>query len=432
MKKVLVIIKREYLTRVRTKAFLIGTIITPLLMLALVLVPGFLASRGGGTRHVTILDQSGDPDLYRAIQKRLAPSETDAEEKNDGMSRSTNYTLSYKSVPPGEDLQATQKEYNDLVQKDTDQSYVILPPGILERNEPAQYFAKSTGDFSVQNVERAISSAVVERRLVRAGVNSDQITGYMESVEMQRNKVGPDGTTQEGGEALFLVGFVMLFFIYITVLMYGMAVMRGVMEEKQTRIVEVIISSVKPTQMMLGKLIGIGLVGLTQYLVWVGAALLLTLGGASLFGSSGFSFPKLPISLLIYFIIYFVLGYFLFATLYAMVGSTVSSDEDAQQAQFPITMLLVVPMILFGVVLSNPNSPMAVTLSMIPFFTPTLMMLRIAIINPPLWQILLSMLLMVVTILGVVWLAARIYRVGILMYGKRPNIAELGRWLRYS
>src|SRR6185369_13272795 len=223
-----------------------------------------------------------------------------------------------------------------------------------------------------------------------------------------------------------------LFFIYMTVLLYGISVMRGVIEEKQSRIVEVLVSSVKPNQMMLGKVIGIGLVGLTQISVWALSALLLTTVGVSTFAARGLTMPNIPVSLLIYFVVYFVLGYFLFATLYALVGSTVSSEEEAQQAQIPVTMLLVVPMMIFNMIIANPTSTASIGLSMVPFFAPTLMMMRIAVVNPPLWQILLSMLIMLATILGCVWVAARIYRVGILMYGKRPSIAELGRWLRYS
>jgi ABC-2 type transport system permease protein len=214
--------------------------------------------------------------------------------------------------------------------------------------------------------------------------------------------------------------------------MYGITVMRGVIEEKSSRIVEVIASSVKPTQMMMGKLIGIGLVGLTQYAIWVGSAAAITAFGASMVASRGLTMPKLPISLLIYFVIFFLLGYFLYATLYAMVGAMVSTEEEAQQAQMPVTMLIVVPMLLFGMVMNNPSSGMSIGLSMVPFFAPTLMMMRISLVNPPMWQVLTSIGGMVVAILAAVWLAARIYRVGILMYGKRPSIAELGRWLRYT
>ena len=208
--------------------------------------------------------------------------------------------------------------------------------------------------------------------------------------------------------------------------------MRGGIEEKQSRIVEVLISSVRPSQMMLGKLIGIGLVGLTQIGIWALSTALLSLFGATMFASQGAKIPSIPVSLLVYFVLYFVLGFFLYATLYAMVGAIVSSEEDAQQVQLPVTLLIVMPMMIFGVVMANPNSTSSIVLSMIPFFAPTLMMLRIAVINPPVWQVILSMVIMVATILGSVWVAARIYRVGILMYGKRPSIAELGRWLRYS
>ncbi|MCI0485352.1 MAG: ABC transporter permease [Blastocatellia bacterium] len=429
MKKVLIIIKREYLTRVRTKAFVIGTVISPLLMLALIILPAFLATRGGGERQVRLIDQSGDPYLVEAIMKKVSPSSGD---DRPTMRRNTRFVLSHRPVRPDEAIEEVREQYKDEVLKDSDNAYVVLPPGVLDGAEP-EYYAKSTSDLAIRDLERIISASIIERRLARAGFDSDKVAGYMKPVDLKKNKITAEGESQEGGESAFIVGIIMLFFIYMTVLMYGISVMRGVIEEKQSRIVEVIVSSVRPTQMMLGKLIGIGLVGLTQYAVWVSSAVLLTVFGASLMtGVSNFDMPRLPVSLLIYFIIYFVLGYFLYATLYALVGSMVSSEEEAQQAQMPVTLLLVVPMLLFGMIMSNPNSPVATILSFIPFFAPTLMILRIAMVNPPLWQILLSMLIMVGTILGVVWVAARIYRVGILMYGKRPSIAELGRWLRYS
>jgi ABC-2 type transport system permease protein len=224
----------------------------------------------------------------------------------------------------------------------------------------------------------------------------------------------------------------MMIFIYTTILTYGVSVMRGVIEEKQSRIVEVVVSSVRPFHMLMGKVVGIGLVGLTQYLIWVGSAALLMAFGVSLLASRGVTLPPISAGLLVSFIVFFVLGYFLFATIYAMVGSLVTTEEDAQGIQFPVMMLIIVPMMIFWVVMRNPGGTTAVVLSMIPFFAPTLMMLRIAMISPPLWQVLLSMAFMVVAIVGAVWLAAKIYRVGILMYGKRPSLAEIGRWLRYA
>lgn len=433
MKKVWVIIKREYLIRVRTKAFLIGTIISPLLMLGLILLPAFFATRGGGTRQVTVIDQSGDPTLFEAVKQRAeATTATDAT-GGSGRARfaNTQYELSRIILQPGENIEEVKTRLNNEVKEDSDKAYVVLPTNVLDNAEP-EYYTKNVSDPAIRGIEQAISTAVIERRLTRAGINPTEISRYMKSVDMRKIKLGPEGESEESGVPTFIIAFIMLFFIYITILFYGIFVMRGVIEEKQSRIVEVVVSSVKPFQMMIGKIIGIGLVGLTQYAIWMLSAALLSFFGAKVFASTGADLPKIPASLLVYFIVYFLLGYFLYATLYAMVGAMVSSEEDAQQVQFPVTILIIIPMMVFSLVMNNPNSPTSVTLSMIPFFAPTLMMLRIAVDPPPWWQIALSMLLMIVTIFGAIWVAARIYRVGILMYGKRPSIAELGRWLRYS
>jgi ABC-2 type transport system permease protein len=433
MKKVWVIIKREYLIRVRTKAFLIGTIISPLLMLGLILLPAFFATRGGGTRHVTVIDQSGDPTLFEAIKKRAEATTATDSTGGSGRARfaNTQYELSRTTLQPGENIEEVKTRLSNEVKEDSDKAYVVLPAGVLDNAEP-EYYTKNVSDPGIRGIEQAISTAVIERRLTRAGIDPTEISRYMKSVDLRKIKVGPEGESEESGVPTFIIAFIMLFFIYITILFYGIFVMRGVIEEKQSRIVEVVVSSVKPFQMMIGKIIGIGLVGLTQYAIWIVSAALLSFFGAKVFASTGADLPKIPASLLVYFIVYFLLGYFLYATLYAMVGAMVSSEEDAQQVQFPVTILIIIPMMVFSLVMNNPNSPTSVTLSMIPFFSPTLMMLRIAVDPPPWWQIGLSMLLMIVTIFGVIWIAARIYRVGILMYGKRPSIAELGRWLRYS
>jgi ABC-2 type transport system permease protein len=431
MNKIWVIIKREYLVRVRTRAFVIGTIISPVLLLALIILPTFLAERGGGgERRVTVLDQTNDPLLFEAIKSRVESHEADNGEP--GFGSSTRFVLLRQPL-------ASDQSPNDWIRRDSsqehgegpDQAYLILGPGILD-NAAAEYHAKNLSDFSIRALEQAVSAAVSERRLVRAGFDPAQIATYMRPADMKKFKI-VSGESKEGGlRQDFMIAFALLFFLYITVLFYGLFVMRGVIEEKQSRIVEVLISSVRPSQMMVGKLIGIGLVGLTQISIWALSTALLSSVGVAMFASRGAKVPNVPASLLIYFILFFVLGFFLYATLYAAVGAIVSSEEDAQQVQFPVTMLLVVPMMIFGLVMANPNSTSSIVLSMVPFFAPTLMMLRIAVINPPVWQVVLSMTIMLVTIVLLLWLSSKIYRVGILMYGKRPNLAELGRWLRYS
>ncbi|HMG34420.1 MAG TPA: ABC transporter permease [Blastocatellia bacterium] len=437
MDKVLVILKREYFVRVKTRAFVIGTVISPLLLLALALLPGLLAVKSSGQRNVAVLDASGDPQLFPAIQRRTegkledaSQSSTNESGRNDDGPR-TRFVLVQRIPGPGETTDDLLRSYNAAAEKDPDQAVLYLGSDVLQSGEPV-YYSKNTTDFSINSLRRIVSEAIGERKLDRAGFSPARISQFTKPVEMKVSKPTATGETREGGRYDFIIAFVLLFFIYMSVLFYGLFVMRGVIEEKHSRIVEVIVSSVKPTQMMLGKVVGIGLVGLTQIAIWAGTAVLFFAFGLSVLASRGIVLPSLPPVMLVYFISYFVLGYFLFATLYAMVGATVSSEEDAQQAQMPVTLLLVIPMMIFGMVIANPNSTSSILLSMVPFFAPTLMMMRIAVVNPPVWQILLSMLIMVLTILGCVWLAARIYRVGILMYGKRPSIAELGRWIRYS
>ena len=420
MNKILVIIRREYTQRVHTRAFLVSTLLMPVLMLAFTVGPMLLAGRSGGERRVVVLDQSGDPMLFDAIKKGTSNRIAD-----------TGYALTREAIPAGADLAAVRKEWERRALKDSDLAYITLPPGVLDSQEP-EYSARNVSDFSIEALGRALSSAIVERRLVRAGIDADKAGVYTKAVSMKKNRVTEQGESSEGGQT-FVLGFVLLFFIYMTTLIYGLTVMRGVMEEKQSRIVEIMVSSVKPFQMLMGKLIGIGLVGLTQYAIWVSFALILTYGGVHLFaGSRAVDMPGLPPGLLICFVVYFILGYFLFATLYAIVGSIIASEDDAQQLMFPVTMLNVIPMMVFWTVVRNPNSALAVGMSLFPFFAPTLMMMRIAIISPPVWQVLLSMVLMALSILGAVWIASRIYRVGILMYGKRPSLAEVGRWIRYK
>jgi ABC-2 type transport system permease protein len=420
MEKILVIIRREYLARVRTRAFLIGTMITPLFLLLVGALPAFLASRGAGDRYVTVLDQSGDPSLFDSLDKKVKEGNSEAI-----------VHLTRVVVPPDKNLEELRRSYQEEVQKDSDKAYLVLLPGVLDEAQP-EYNAKNVSDFFTrEKLERSLSDAITERRLTRAGFGQTDISQYTKHVTMKTNKVTEQGETQDSGQT-FAIGFVMLFFMYMTTLMYGISMMRGVMEEKQSRIVEVVISSVKPFQMMMGKLIGVGAVGLTQYLIWVVSAATLAGVGVKVFGGSRLKIPAIPASMLVCFVVYFLLGYFLYATLYAMVGSMVSSEDDSQQLSMPVTMLLVIPMLVFWMVVRDPNGTPSIVMSMIPFFAPTLMMMRIAVISPPLWQVLLSMFLMLLTIVAIVWVASKIYRVCILMYGKRPSLADIGRFLRYA
>ena len=419
MRKVFVIIKREYMTRVKSKAFVIATILMPVLMVGFTTLPVILAMKGRTERKLVVLDQSGQPELFELVKKM-------AESRNS----QTIFDMTQVVVKPGEDLTELRKQQKQEVLDDTSKAYMVWPADIMTGGTP-EYHAKSATDFGIGDLERSLSDAVVKLRLTGAGLDPDKIAGYTEPIGLKNMSEGAGGEREEKGQS-FIIAIIMMVLIYTTILTYGISVMRGVIEEKQSRIAEVVVSSVRPFQMMMGKLVGIGLVGLTQYAIWVVSAALLSLFGVSMLASRGVSLPRFPMAMLFSFVGFFLLGYFLFATLYAIVGSIVTTEEEAQGIQFPITMLIILPMLIMWAVMKDPGGSLATILSMIPFFAPTLMMLRVSMISPPVWQILLSMGIMLVSIFGVVWLAGKIYRVGILMYGKRPSLAEIGRWLRYA
>jgi ABC-2 type transport system permease protein len=420
MEKLKAIVKREYITRVKSKGFIIGTILSPLLMLSFVVIPILVARAGGPKDHrIVILDQTGDATLFERIDKLLAPA-------GSGDDR---YHLQREVVGSEENLEERRQIQNQRVAAGEIDGYLVIPKDVLTRDRIV-YHAKNIGDFgSRTDIGNALSKAVVERRITEAGLRTEDVSYLTRGVRLDmRNERGE----RERGQT-FILSFGLLMIIYITILVYGVMVMRGVMEEKQSRIIEVLLSSVRPFDLMLGKLIGIGLVGLTQYLVWSIFGLLISLiTTLPALAANWQSLPRIPVAQLIFFIIYFVLGYFLYATLYAMVGAIVSNEEDGQQMQMPVTMTIVIPVMLATLVMRNPNGTASTILSMIPFFSPVLMFLRIGLQMPPWWQIAVSIALMIVTILGAVWVASKIYRVGVLMYGKRPTVPELMRWLKYS
>lgn len=419
MDKVLVIIKREYLMRVRSKGFIIMTILSPLLMASFVLIPALIATKGGGDTHrVIVLDQTPDDFLFKRANKAL-------QEKSE---KSDKFELVREAVSSNQ-FEARLQSLDKEISKGSAEAYVVLPATVLTDGK-LTYHAKNVSDFvSSSRIERAFNGAVREKRMIDAGINPAKVEELSKSVEMEMiNERGE----KEKGQSIIL-SYVLLMIIYITILVYGIMVMRGVIEEKQSRIVEVLLSSVRPFQLLLGKLLGIGLVGLTQYVTWAVFAFIITgLTAAQAFAFGGFKLPHIPASTLVFFVVFFILGYFLYATLYAVVGAIVSSEEDGQQVQLPVTASIIVPMALSSMILRNPDSLASTLLSMIPIFSPILMFMRITIKQPPWWQIGLSIVLLIATILGVVWVAAKIYRVGVLMYGKRPTLPELAKWLKYS
>jgi len=419
MGKLKAIIKREYLTRVRAKSFILWTALSPLLMLGLIIAPLMLARGLRQQQIISILDQTNDATLYERVEQALVADENSFDR----------YELRREAAQDEEDVEARRRRLNEQLVKGEIIGYAVVSADSFTPPGKITFYTKGFGDFARSlDLEKAFNEAVIEWRLAKEGVNPARVSDLTKGVRIE--------TLNERGQRDskdFWLSFALLLLLYMMIWMYGLMVMQGVVEEKQSRIVEVLLSSVKPFQLMLGKLIGIGLASLTQVMVWSLSLLALSLlSAAPLLASSSIKVPRISITLIVFFVVYFVLGYFLYSALFAIAGAMVSTEADTQQAQAPLTIGLMIPLLLLPLALRNPNSLATTVLSLVPFFSPVMMFARMTIQQPPWWQIALSLVLMVGTLFGAVWAAAKIYRAGVLMYGKPPTLPELAKWLKYS
>jgi ABC-2 type transport system permease protein len=415
------ILKREYLTRVRTKAFWISTALVPIFIFAMTIVPSLLAARSKSSNEpIRVLDAVGD--FAPVAREVLAETER----------RPAEAPLEIHQVA-GRRAEDLRRENNDLATAGVIQGYYLIDEKAIADGNIV-YWARSAGSIVSDAQNNGLVSKMIRTyRLKKMGLEGAQIARAVSPIDFDMRRATNDPKKESSGIAAFLLSFMMVFFIYFTLIIYGIYVMRGVLEEKSNRIVEVIVSSVKPFHLMLGKIVGIGAVGLTQIGIWLGFAVVLSAPQLAMALSiSSQNLPKVSGASLAFLPVYYILGYFLFATIYAGIGSMFNSEEDAQQLMGVANLFLIAPMVLLMPVMKNPDGTMATVLSLIPFFSPILMYLRIAVQMPPAWQIALSIVIMLATIVLMIWLVAKIYRVGILMYGKKPTIPEIARWLRYT
>ena len=275
-----------------------------------------------------------------------------------------------------------------------------------------------------------MSDVLVGRRLTGAGLDPAKVKDLTKELDLKTIRLSEKGEREDQGAAM-IFSIIMLMILYMSILLWGQAVMTSVIEEKTSRVVEVMAAGVSPTTLLAGKLLGVGAAGLTQFLVWA-----ISLFGVSAFAAGAamgsFSMPEITPVMLVSFVLFFLLGFLFYAALYASIGAAVNTVQEAQSLAFPVMLPIILAMVCFPAVLEAPDGAVAVTMSMIPGMSPLIMFLRIVVLTPPLWQIGLSIALLVLGILGVVWVAARVYRVGILMYGKKPTFPELVKWVRHA
>lgn len=429
MSKISLIIQREYNERVRKRSFLLTTILMPLFMVALMVVPTLIMtySDGANKREIVVIDQSG----------KIAPR-LESHDK-------TIFSTTKETYP---EVQTTKPDAY---------GYLVVGEDIIENPASLKLYTHESSTIGVESdITRQVSSIIEDQRI--AQTNIDGLDSIIQTVKAKAklttftiDQASTDGSTQSSSMVAMGTAYIGGFLIYLFIILYGVSVMNGVIEEKSNRIIEVMISSVKPFELMFGKIVGIALVALTQLAVWIVIFVGVFLAVQSLFipdMAAGMptelatidpdlstvittlSNVSYVLTILGCYLIYFVGGYLLYAAMYAAVGSAVDNVQDAQQLQLPVTIPLIFAFILAMNAMNDPNSTLAFWGSMIPFTSPIVMMARVPY-GVPAWELIVSIVLLIATFIAMTWFSAKIYRVGIFMYGKKPTLREFIRWIKY-
>lgn len=432
-KKVLAVISREFLTRAKTKGFIIGTLIFPL-MLVLIFGGIFLFSMlfKPAARTYYVVDQTGK--IYDEFVQMLPDTLKNGQLK---------YQLVKRDVP-ADNLENAMADYQKLVMNQKIDGYLVIPENIVESRE-VRYSAKSVSDFDQQrDFERALSRIVTNIRLENIGLSPEVIRREMGqgNVRLVSRQVTEKGEIEKSGVSSFVLTYFLTYIILLMIMTYGAMLMRSVIEEKSQRITETIISSIKPIELMIGKILGICGLGLTQLILMGAIILAIVHFGEPLLVKMGVSIPELlqiirqidfSPAVFIFMILFFLMGFVFFASLFAAVGAMVTSEDEGQQMQMPLVFLVLISYFIMFSVAKNPETPMALWTSLIPFFTPLVMFARIAVSDPMLPSgAIISIFTMLFSTILLIWLVAKIYRVGILMYGKKASFKEAVKWIRYK
>lgn len=427
LEKTLVIARREYVTRVRSKGFWVATLALPLFMAAMFAVPVLVLMKSTTSLDAVLVDETGR--LGPEVARRLSGGTGDRGEGG-AFARIDAEVVAAAAEPEAQRAALDRR----LLDEEID-AWIWLGGDALADNR-AEYHARSVSNTLTQEViADAITEAVQEMRLTAAGYDPAAVRPLLEPVLLRTIKVSEAGSHSEAGEAGFILAYAVFFMLYLVLLIWGQQVLQGVLEEKTSRVVEVVIASARPVDLMVGKLLGIGGAALTQFGLWMVSAVALTAPGlisavASLPEDVGLpSFSVLQAAAVV---VFFLLGFFVYASLFAAVGASFNNLQEAQQLAWLPSMFIVFPVFFLVPVINDSSSTLAVVTSLIPPLTPILMPLRIAVEMPPLWQVSLAIALTGLFVALMVVLCGRIYRVGILMYGKKPTLKEIWRWVRYA
>jgi len=443
MRKILAVIRREFIERVRTRAFIISTVLFPLLMATFTLLPALLLRRASGTKRVALVEGVEGPFASRGADALANVRRKDS-------AAPVPFTVEpLAAAGRVESVRDSALALTGLSKKERTHGFdgvLVLTEETLKSGQ-IQYYGTNVGSpAEMARLEDLLRPVIQRERLERLGVDPGVVLQAIGKVDLVTQKVADGKLTGQSGAATFGLAYGMVFILYLTLMIYGSQVMTSVVEEKSSRIIEVLASSLRPFQLMLGKVIGVGLVGLFQLSIWAATALYLGSFGASFMGrmmndgggaagaaasSGGASFlSAISPALVIIFLALFILGFLFYAAMFAAVGSMCSTVQDTQQLMMPVTLPIMLGIMTIFALVNDPNGTLGKVITFIPFWAPFALPVRYSITPLPFWEVISAIAVMILSVLAVAWVAGRVYRVGILSYGKKASFRDVARWIR--
>jgi ABC-2 type transport system permease protein len=450
MRKFLAVVRHEYKRVVLKWSFLIGTLLLPFLAACFAVVPALIFSIKGEATRIVIVDPTGNisprikdnlsaEKMMAKARKAAADSLQDinASQEDRMKQNAQQFVETFRFIDQRYDPDRTAAIRQELSQKIIDgeiDAYLIIPENVDDPAATFEFRSRKAGDFITNDsFKDALNDAVRSQRLADANISEAKLAEIGAPVNLDVKGVNERGEEKDSS-GVMVASFIIGLMIYITLAIYGQAIMGAVVEEKETRIAEILFSSARPFELMMGKLVGVGLAGLTQLAIWVltAAVLIGIVATQAGLGDLLSAAPTITPLMILYFLIFFLLGFFIYASIFALIGSMVTTVQEGGQFAFPPIMILLIGFYFSFAVIRDPNSSLSFWVSIAPFFAPITMPVRILAETPPFWQIALSFFVNGLAIAGLVWLASRVYRVGMLMYGKRATIPEVWKWIRQA
>jgi ABC-2 type transport system permease protein len=449
MRKFLAVLRHEYKKIVYKWTFLLGTLLFPVIGAGFAVVPAIIFSLKGEPTRIVVVDQSGR--IYPRLVENLSPEKL-AEKFNQAITESGRDAGGFEGETKqsaallasgfvwveydakGKSTDEMRRDLSARAVGDEIDAFLIIPPNIAESGAKYEFRSRRAGDFvAEQTLTDALNEAVRSERLADANIDKKLLDDISRNIDLDSMGISESGEEKDS-DMLFMASLVIGMMLYLSLTIWGQVILGAVVEEKETRIAEILFSSARPFTLLLGKLVGVGLAGLTQLGIWVaslvGIGIFLSLqpGTEALFST----LPEITPLMIVYFFLFFIAGFFIYASMFALVGSMVTTVQEGGQFAFPPIMIMLIGFYFCFAVIRDPNSTLSFWVSIFPIFSPLVMPVRILAEMPPFWQVGLALVLNGLAIAGLVWLASRVYRIGMLMYGKRATIPEIAKWIRQA